>query len=130
MSQQAFPQLGDPVPQPSQDAPTTAEAVATAPVTQPAGGAPVAVPSAFADLTLESLQAKGSVDVQNQFLGDLLYQQIRTIDEPNAAKVTGMMLGLGQEKCINDLRSVAALQKTVGDALNMLKQQETNQPSQ
>lgn len=72
---------------------------------------------------MEVVQAKGDVKAQQQFLGDMLYQQIGLISPENAAKVTGMMLGLGMEKCINDLKNPADFQKTVGDALNMLKQQ-------
>lgn len=60
---------------------------------------------------------------QHQFLGDLLYQRIGLISPENAAKVTGMMLGLGLEKCISDLKNPADLQKTVSEALSMLKQQ-------
>jgi hypothetical protein len=73
---------------------------------------------------MEVVQSKGDVKAQQQFLGDMLYQQIGKISPENAARVTGMMLGLGLEKCINDLKNPTDLQKTVSEALNMLKQQQ------
>lgn len=75
----------------------------------------------FADLTVDVVRSKGEPAAQQQYLGDLLYHQIVNINAEAAAKITGMMLSLGIEKCINDLKNPADLQKTVRDALQMLK---------
>jgi hypothetical protein len=77
--------------------------------------------SIFADLTVETVMSKGDPNAQNQYLGDLLYHQIVGINSEHAAKITGMMLSLGMEKCISDLKNPMDLYKTVNDALVMLK---------
>jgi hypothetical protein len=76
----------------------------------------------FSTLTIEHVMAQGDQSKQKQYLGDLLYHQIVNINIEHAGRITGMMLeSLGMERCIHDMKNPADLQKTVNEALAMIK---------
>lgn len=72
-------------------------------------------------LTLEQVRQVGDENAQNQFIGDILFQKVDKINAESAPKIVGMMLSLGHQNCLDNINNPAELQKTVSQAVEMLK---------
>ena len=56
-----------------------------------------------------------------QMLGEQLYPLVQQIEQEHARKVTGMLLEMDQTEVLHLIESPDALQKKVGEALEVLK---------
>lgn len=56
-----------------------------------------------------------------QMLGEQLYPLVQQIEQENAGKVTGMLLEMDQTEVLHLIESPDALQKKVGEAMEVLK---------
>ncbi|KAA6361179.1 MAG: putative Serine:threonine protein kinase PLK4, partial [Streblomastix strix] len=66
-------------------------------------------------------------DQQNQYIGEFLYAKISTIDEPDAGKITGMLLELDIVELINLLKDDQLLNRKTCEAQRVLREAATQQ---
>ena len=126
MSQAAFPALGGGMPQPQPNPamgmpmPMPMPAPQQAPQPVPAQAPTPAPAQQHATLTAEQVQAVGDVAAQKQYIGDILYQRVVTIDERLAPRIVGMMLELPQDQVLSNVNNEAILKQTALEAIKYI----------
>ncbi|KAA6362493.1 MAG: hypothetical protein EZS28_041980 [Streblomastix strix] len=79
---------------------------------------PPAIPQQFNPQILAQIHP----NKQKQYIGEFLYTKISTIDEPNACKITGMLLELDIDELINLLGNDQQLNQMTREAQRVLRE--------